>query len=78
MTADEERARAFAIAAHGNQRYGEQPYEVHLAAVRQVLFDFGHGGELAIAAWLHDTVEDTDVTVEQIELEFGSAVAALV
>ena len=78
MTADEERARAFAIAAHGDQRYGSDPYVVHLTAVRQVLRDFGYDRDLALAAWLHDTVEDAEVTVEQLEHEFGPRVAALV
>lgn len=78
VTPDEERARAFAVAAHGDQRYGSEPYVVHLSAVRQVLRDFGYDGELALAAWLHDTVEDTAVTVEQLEQEFGPRVAALV
>jgi guanosine-3',5'-bis(diphosphate) 3'-pyrophosphohydrolase len=78
MDADEGRAREFAIAAHGDQRYGSEPYVVHLAAVRQVLRDFGYGGELGLAAWLHDTVEDTAVTVEELEREFGPRVAALV
>lgn len=51
---------------------------MHLAAVRQVLQDFGYDGDFALAAWLHDTVEDTAVTVEQLEQEFGARVAALV
>jgi guanosine-3',5'-bis(diphosphate) 3'-pyrophosphohydrolase len=78
VDADETRARAFAIAAHGEQRYGSEPYVVHLSAVRRVLQDFGYDGDFALAAWLHDTVEDTAVTVEQIEAEFGQRVAALV
>jgi guanosine-3',5'-bis(diphosphate) 3'-pyrophosphohydrolase len=78
MPSDEDRARAFAIAAHGDQRYGSEPYVVHLAAVRQVLRDFDYDGDFALAAWLHDTVEDTAVTVEQLEYEFGQRVAALV
>jgi len=78
VSPDEERARAFAIAAHGDQRYGADPYVVHLAAVRQVLRDFGYDGDVALAVWLHDTVEDTAVTVEELEREFGATVAALV
>jgi (p)ppGpp synthase/HD superfamily hydrolase len=75
---DEDRARDFAVLAHGGQKYGTHPYGVHLAAVRKVLADFGHAGALAVAAWLHDTVEDTSATREQIEAEFGPEVAALV
>lgn len=36
------KTRSFAIAAHADQRYGGQPYETHLAAVVQVLCDFGY------------------------------------
>lgn len=80
MTVDqrEEQAREFAIAAHGEQRYGERPYRVHLAAVRQVLDDFGYDGDLGLAAWLHDVVEDTPVTAEEVESRFGRAVLDLV
>jgi (p)ppGpp synthase/HD superfamily hydrolase len=74
----EARARAFAIKGHGEQRYGDRPYSVHLEAVRAVLRDFGHGGELAIAAWLHDVVEDTPTSLDEIRLGFGDEVAALV
>ena len=71
-------ARRFAEAAHADQRYGEAPYVTHLSAVRAVLGDFGHGGPLAVAAWLHDVVEDTAVTRDEVEARFGAEVAALV
>ncbi len=74
----ETEARRFAVEAHADQRYGDAPYVTHLGAVRSVLADFGHGGPLAIAAWLHDTVEDTKVTREDVESRFGAEVAALV
>ena len=76
--AREARAREFALTAHGDQRYGEFPYSRHLAAVRAVLDDFGYGGDLAVAAWLHDVVEDTPVTREEIEAAFGAEVRDLV
>ena len=76
---DLENAREFAIAAHGDQRYGDGPYQVHLAAVAAVLDRFGIATDpLRQAAWLHDTVEDTDTTREQIAERFGDHVAALV
>lgn len=80
MTFDqrEAEAREFAIGAHGDQRYGEYPYSRHLAAVRGVLADFGYDGDLALAAWLHDVVEDTPVTAEEVESRFGRAVLDLV
>ncbi|TCJ93428.1 HD domain-containing protein [Nocardia alba] len=74
----EARARDFALAAHGDQRYGNHPYVTHLAAVRGVLDDFGFGGDLVVAAWLHDVVEDTPVTAEDVESRFGRSVLDLV
>ncbi|MFD3707198.1 HD domain-containing protein [Nocardia sp. NPDC058658] len=71
-------AREFAIAAHGDQRYGDHPYVTHLAAVRRVLDDFGYDGELAMAAWLHDVIEDTAVTAADVESRFGRPVLDLV
>jgi ribosomal-protein-alanine N-acetyltransferase len=71
-------ARALARHAHAAQRYGEAPYVSHLASVRGILRDFGHDGALAVAAWLHDAVEDTPVGRDEIERVFGAEVAALV
>lgn len=71
-------ARRFAEERHAGQRYGGHPYGVHLAAVRAVLEGFGYGGALGVAAWLHDTVEDTGTTREEIDAGFGDEVAALV
>jgi (p)ppGpp synthase/HD superfamily hydrolase len=79
MTLDESAAAAFAIRAHGDQRYGEQPYVSHLVAVTHNLRRFGQGRiELICAAWLHDTVEDTQVTVDEVRAAFGDDVAAIV
>jgi (p)ppGpp synthase/HD superfamily hydrolase len=75
---DEQRARDFAVEKHGAQRYGDQPYVVHLAAVRAVLASFGYGGALAVAAWLHDVVEDTGVGRDEVAARFGVEVAELV
>ena len=79
-----ERARLFAIKAHSEQRYGEKPYEYHLQAVINVLIRFGMqidcetDAPLLIAAWLHDTLEDTALDKESIACEFGAEVAELV
>ena len=71
--------REFAIKAHGTQMYGDDPYAVHLFAVAEVLVDFGYTDDKwQAAAWLHDTVEDCDVTVEALEKMFGFDVADLV
>ena len=74
----EARAAAFAVQAHGRQMYGTLPYSVHLDAVRRVFLDSGIGGPLAVAAWLHDTIEDTRTTSENIRVLFGDEVAGLV
>ncbi|WP_158675682.1 HD domain-containing protein [Nocardia stercoris] len=76
--AGEPNARQFAEIAHGDQRYGDGPYVNHLAAVRAVLADFGFGGDLGQAAWLHDVLEDTPVTRAELESRFGAAVTDLV
>src|SRR5512140_2370165 len=79
MSADlETAARAYALRAHGDQRYGAHAYVVHLAAVRDALAEFGHGGDLLVAAWLHDTLEDTTARREEIRAAFGPGVEALV
>lgn len=71
-------AREFAVAAHGDQRYGDRPYVEHLAAVVDVLEEFGFSDEYVAAGWLHDVVEDTDVTEADIQAAFGEQVAKLV
>ncbi|WP_051178330.1 HD domain-containing protein [Nocardia concava] len=71
-------ARSYAEAAHGDQKYGGQPYVVHLTAVRAVLADFGIEGDFGVAAWLHDVLEDTDVTKTELEAAFGETVTELV
>lgn len=73
------RAAEFAKRAHAGQMYGSLPYEYHLAKVVGVLQLYGVADEeLLAAAWLHDTIEDTDATCEHIEFLFGKRVAALV
>lgn len=73
-------AREYAVRKHATQRYGNQPYTVHLAAVRGVLRWAGIEDDhpLATAAWLHDTLEDTDATREELATRFGNEVADLV
>ncbi len=68
------RARAFAITAHGEQRYGDQPYRVHLDAVTELLAPFGEQAQ--VVGYLHDVVEDTTVTLETVSETFGDRVAA--
>jgi (p)ppGpp synthase/HD superfamily hydrolase len=69
-------ARSFAIAAHGNQMYGDQRYVFHLDAVVELLAPFGEQAQ--IAGYLHDVVEDTDVPLQKVREEFGDCIAECV
>ena len=70
----------FAALAHGQQKRkgSEVPYLAHPFEVAQLLTAAAAPKELILAGLLHDTVEDAGVTLEQIEEEFGRAVALLV
>ena len=75
-------ARNFAKKAHGEQKYGQHPYVHHLDRVADTLRQYGWTGDavtpLAIAAYLHDVLEDTNVTAEQLRAEFGEEATRLV
>ena len=75
-----DRAIVFAVRAHaGTERRGKGfPYIVHPMEAVEIVATMTSDQELLAAAALHDTVEDTDVTIEQIQAEFGDRVASLV
>ena len=75
-----DRAIIFAVKAHaGTERRGKgYPYIVHPLEAVEIVATMTADQELLAAAALHDTVEDTDVTVDQIRAEFGDRVAELV
>ena len=75
-----DRAIIFAVHAHaGTERRGKGfPYIVHPMEAMEIVATMTIDQELLAAAVLHDTVEDTDVTVDQIRMEFGDRIAALV
>jgi len=80
-----EEAKALATHAHRDQRYGTNPYTVHLENVETVLGRYlaanpsdPETSDLCIAAWLHDIVEDTPTTLADVERQFGPTVAKLV
>ena len=78
-----EKARVFATAAHAAvaqlRKYTNEPYIVHPAEVVAILDPIeGVTHEMLAAAWLHDVVEDTGVTLEVVRAEFGDEVADLV
>jgi len=75
-----DRAIVFAVRAHaGTERRGKGfPYIVHLLEAVEIVATMTPDQELLAAAALHDTVEDTHVTVEEIRAEFGDRIASLV
>ena len=73
------RAYVFAMRAHGNQkRESGDPYFSHPLEVARILTDYRLDTNSIITALLHDTIEDTDATSEEIEEQFGVEVAQLV
>ena len=74
-----QRAVEVARAAHDGQlRKTGEPYIVHPLAVKKILEEWGMDEDTIIAGILHDTVEDTNLTLDEIRKEFGESVAFLV
>lgn len=74
-----ERAYTVAERAHeGQKRRSGEPYITHPIAVAQILADLGIGSKAVAAALLHDTVEDTAYTLDQLRADFGDEIAMLV
>jgi len=74
-----EHAASFAAKAHkGQKRKSGEAYIIHPFAVADTLIDWGMDIDTVIAGVLHDTVEDTEITLEEIESLFGRDVAFLV
>lgn len=78
----EEQARRYATQAHAaagqRRKYTDEPYIVHPAAVVELVRSITDDQQILAAAWLHDTVEDTPSTLQDIENHFGARVAQLV
>lgn len=74
-----ERAYTVAERAHeGQKRKSGEPYITHPIAVAQILADLGIGSKTVAAALLHDTVEDTAYTLDEVRHDFGDEIAMLV
>jgi len=77
-----DRARIYATEAHQRinhrRKYNNEPYHIHLSAVAKLVSSVTDDETMIAAAWLHDTVEDTQATLEDIEETFGMPVAELV
>jgi hypothetical protein len=77
-----QRARDFAVTAHSNmnhrRKYTDAPYSTHLQNVVNLVAAVSDDAEILAGAWLHDVVEDTPTTLEEVEAGFGKSVARLV
>jgi len=77
-----QRATQFATRSHGRidhrRKYTGQPYDVHLRSVARIVESVTDEPGTIAAAWLHDVVEDTPVTFQDVEREFGADVSQLV
>lgn len=74
-------SRAYTVAEHhheGQKRKSGDPYITHPVAVATILAEMGMTGSILAAALLHDTVEDTEYSLEQLTREFGEEIAKLV
>lgn len=78
-----QKAKEFATKAHkdhfahfnNNRKF---PYVMHLEEVADLVKNAGGNDKEIAAAWLHDTIEDTETTIEDIEKEFGQDIAEMV
>ncbi len=74
-----EQAYLFAEEKHGDQRRASGiPYILHPTSVACILAELGMDSESIAAALLHDVVEDTDVTLEDVTKKFGAEIAGLI
>ncbi len=74
------KAYEFALKAHGGEkRKSGEPYILHpIAVARIVTKEIGMGTKSIVAALLHDVVEDTEYTLDEIEKEFGSPIKIII
>ncbi len=82
MSPFEQKAKEFATRKHAEinhvRKYTGEPYINHPASVVEIVRSVTHTIPMLAAAWLHDTVEDTNTTIEEINEYFGATVAHLV
>lgn len=82
MQTVEQRAQRYATKAHAEKgqrrKYTDEPYIVHPVAVVALVRSVNHNEEMLAAAWLHDAVENTASTLNDIRNHVGNSVAILV
>ena len=75
---NEQRALLVAESAHSDQKYGIYPYIYHPMSVAKLAREFGYSESIIIACILHDTLEDTELSYNDIKKAFGEEVAEIV
>lgn len=75
---DIEKAKEIAEQQHADQKYGDKPYMFHVEQVVSLVKRKNGTNEEIILAYLHDVVEDTNFTIEQVKQVFGERMAKLV
>src|ERR1035441_9671620 len=72
--------KGFAMCAHRNQRrkYEDAPYVVHCDRVARIVAEYADDPNVIAAAFMHDVLEDTDVTAEEMRRVFGDGIPDLV
>lgn len=71
-----QRAIELAESIHAGQKYRDEPYIEHIKRVADGVAKLTSDPLAIVVAILHDSVEDSDLTIDQIEVEFGKEVAA--
>ena len=71
-------ARNLAILQHGDQLYNMHSYSYHLDQVYDLVCDANLEHDFKIGAYLHDTLEDTPLTYEEISKDYGKNLAEMV
>jgi (p)ppGpp synthase/HD superfamily hydrolase len=74
----EQKAKLFAKEKHKHQKYGEHEYDVHFLEVYSLVKKYHGSFNAIVASLLHDTIEDTQTTKEEISQEFSPHIADIV
>lgn len=75
---NKERAMMVAEKAHANQTYDIYPYTYHIKQVVKIAEELGYDESIVVASALHDVLEDTDLSYNDIKKAFGEEVAEIV
>lgn len=73
-----EKAHLVAENAHSNQTYGIYPYIYHPRCVYMITKDLGYSDEILVACILHDVLEDSDISYDDLKKAFGEEIAEIV